>query len=109
MDAERLLRMLGATGKLKGFYQAVYMIEQVRDNPAAAALITKRLYPETSKRFDASPSTVERNSRTIIRTCWNWPDHTLLEEVAGTRLYRQPTNSECLDMTAACPRRQSQA
>lgn len=29
MDAERLLRMLGATGKLKGFYQAVYMIEQV--------------------------------------------------------------------------------
>ena len=38
MDAEQLLRRLGATGKLKGFYQAVYMIEQVRDNPAAAAL-----------------------------------------------------------------------
>ena len=53
MDAEQLLRRLGATGKLKGFYQAVYMIEQVKDDPAAAALITKRLYPETSKRFDA--------------------------------------------------------
>ena len=108
MDAEQLLRMLGATGKLKGFYQAVYMIEQVSKNPAAAALITKRLYPETSKRFDASPSTVERNLRTIIRTCWNWPDHTLLEEAAGTHLYRQPTNRDFLDMTAAYLRRQSQ-
>ena len=108
MDAEQLLRRLGATGKLKGFYQAVYMIEQVRENPAAAALITKRLYPETSKCFDASPSTVERNLRTVIRTCWNWPDHTLLEELAGIHLYRQPTNREFLDMTAAYLRRQSQ-
>ena len=32
---------------------------------------------------------MERNLRTIIRTCWNWPDHTLLEEVAGTHLYWQ--------------------
>lgn len=108
MDAEQLLRGLGATGKLKGFYQAVYMIEQVKDDPAAAARITRCLYPETAERFDASPCTVERNLRTIIRTCWNCPDHSLLEETAGIHLHRQPTNREFLDMTAAYLRRQNQ-
>lgn len=29
LDAERLLRLLGVSGKLSGFYFAVYMIEQV--------------------------------------------------------------------------------
>mgnify|MGYP001103246174 CR=1 FL=1 len=33
LDAERLLRMLGASGKLAGFRQAAYMIERVRENP----------------------------------------------------------------------------
>ena len=44
LDAERLLRMLGASGKLAGFRQAAYMIERVRDNPEYVQLITKRLY-----------------------------------------------------------------
>ena len=108
MDAEQLLRGLGVTGKLKGFYQAAYMIEQVKDDPAAAARITRCLYPETAKRFGSSPCTVERNLRTIIRTCWNCPDHSLLEEAAGIHLHRQPTNREFLDMTAAYLRRQNQ-
>ena len=46
LDAERLLRMLGASGKLAGFRQAAYMIERVRDNPEYVQLITKRLYRE---------------------------------------------------------------
>lgn len=29
LDAERLLRLLGVSGKLSGFYFAVYMLEQV--------------------------------------------------------------------------------
>ena len=34
MDAERLLRCLGASGKLAGFPCAAYMVEQVREDPA---------------------------------------------------------------------------
>ena len=30
LDADRLLRLLGASGKLSGFYYAVYMLEQVK-------------------------------------------------------------------------------
>ena len=44
LDAERLLRMLGASGKLAGFRQAAYMIERVRENPKYVQLITKHLF-----------------------------------------------------------------
>ena len=43
LDAERLLRLLGVSGKLTGFRYAVYMVEQVRDQPENMFLITKRL------------------------------------------------------------------
>ena len=44
LDAERLLRLLGVSGKLSGFYFAVYMLEQVQEKPEYVLLITKRLY-----------------------------------------------------------------
>ena len=44
LNAERLLRLLGASGKLAGFRYAVHMVEQVRDQPENMLLITKRLY-----------------------------------------------------------------
>jgi len=109
MDTEQLLRSLGATGRLKGFFYAVSMIEQVIKDPLATTLITKRLYLGTAKHFGISAGAVERNLRTVIRTCWNRPDRDLLEKVAGAHLYRQPTNGEFLDMTAAYLRRQEQA
>lgn len=108
MDAEQLLRSLGATGNLKGFAYALYMIEQVRNDPQAGTLITKRLYPETANHFNVTAETVERNLRTVIRACWNQPDREMLEKVAGTHLHRKPTNSEFVDMTAAYLRRQVQ-
>lgn len=33
LDAERLLRLLGVSGKLSGFHFAVYMLEQVQEKP----------------------------------------------------------------------------
>lgn len=108
MDAEQLLRNLGATGNLKGFRYAVYMIELVEKEPTAATLVTKYLYPETAKVFHVSPGAVERNLRTVIRTCWNHGDHKFLDEVAGTHLYSQPTNGTFLDMAAAFLRQQKQ-
>lgn len=108
MDTEQLLRSLGATGNLKGFSYALYMIGRVRNDPQAGTLITKHLYPETAKHFNVTAETVERNLRTVIRACWNRPDRDLLEEVAGTHLHRKPTNSEFVDMTAAYLRRQAQ-
>lgn len=101
MDAERLLRCLGASGKLAGFPCAAYMVEQVREDPERIRLITKRLYRETARKFRISPSSVERDLRTLIRSCWEQPDRSFLEHVAGRALSKPPTNSEFIDMLAA--------
>ena len=86
LNAERLLRLLGASGKLAGFRYAVYMVEQVRDQP---------------EHFNTTPSCVERNLRTLIQSCWSYPDHSFLNLIAGTELQQPPTNSQFIDILAA--------
>lgn len=75
LTAERLLRSLGATGKLAGFRCAVYMIERIKEDSEQLQLITKRLYKETGKQFGSSAASVERNLRTLIHFCRNRIDH----------------------------------
>lgn len=100
LDAERLLRRLGCTRKLRGFPCTVYMVERITEDPEAMKQVTTRLYPETAARFGFSCAAVERNLRTMVRHCWAWPDHTLLEHIAGGPLRFCPTNSEFLDIMA---------
>lgn len=101
MDAERLLRALGVSGKLAGFQPAAYMVERIRSDPEHLRLITKRLYRETARKFGVSAASVERNLRTVIRCCWRRTGPVLLEQLAGTALWAPPTNSEFLDLLAS--------
>ena len=101
LDAERLLRMLGASGKLAGFRQTAYMIEQAREHPECVELITKRLYRDTARAFHTSSNCVERNLRTVIQTCWRYPDHSFLNLIMGIPLVQPPTNTQFIDMLAA--------
>lgn len=101
LDAERLLRLLGVSGKLSGFYFAVYMLEQVQEKPEYVLLITKRLYKQTAQRFHTTSSCVERNLRTLVQACWRQPDHSLLDQIAGHPLSQPPTNTQFIDMLAA--------
>ena len=101
LDAERLLRLLGLSGKLSGFYYTVYMLEQVREKPECILLITKRLYRQTAQHFHTSSGCVERNLRTLVQACWRQPDHGLLERIAGHPLSQPPTNTQLIDMLAA--------
>ncbi|MEA5042161.1 MAG: sporulation initiation factor Spo0A C-terminal domain-containing protein [Oscillibacter ruminantium] len=99
-DTERLLRCLGATGKLVGFRYVMFMVEQVLEDPDRIQLITKRLYPDTGHLFGVSAVSVERAVRNLIHFCWDWTDHSFLEYVAGIPLHRAPSNSEFIDMLA---------
>ena len=101
LDAERLLRLLGVSGKLSGFYFAVYMLEQVQEKPEYVLLITKRLYKQTAPQFHTASGCVERNLRTLVQACWRQPDHSLLDHIAGCPLSQPPTNSQFIDMLAA--------
>lgn len=101
LDAERLLRLLGVSGKLSGFYFAVYMLEQVQEKPEYVLLITKCLYKQTAQHFRTTSSCVERNLRTLVQACWRQPDHSLLDYIAGCPLSQPPTNSQFIDILAA--------
>lgn len=106
MDAEQLLRRLCLSGRLKGFGYAAYMIERAAEDPSAVQLITKSLYPETARHFQVSASAVERDLRTLVRSCWYHGDRAFLEVVAERHIPERPTNSEFLDMASAYLRRQ---
>lgn len=108
MYPEQLLCGLGATGNLKGFSFAVHMLRLLEDDPTAITCITKRLYPAAAQHFGVSAAAVERDLRTVVRICWEQPDHTRLERVAGRPLRRRPTNGEFLSITAAYLRQRSQ-
>lgn len=54
LDSDRLLRLLGVSVKLSGFYYAVYMLEQVQQKPDHVLLITKRLYKQTAQHFETT-------------------------------------------------------
>lgn len=101
LDPERLLRLLGVTGKLTGFYYTAYMIEQVQNQPENMVLLTKRLYVQTAKYFSTTPNCVERNLRTLVQSCWAVSNHNLLNLIAGAELKQAPTNSQFIDMMAA--------
>lgn len=101
LDADRLLRLLGVSGKLSGFYYAVYMLEQGQQKPDHVLLITKCLYKQTAQHFETTSGCVERNLRTLVRACWRQPDHTLLDQIAGRPLRNPPTNMQFLDMMSA--------
>ena len=51
--------------------------------------------------FQTTPSCVERNLRTLIQSCWNYPDHSFLNLIAGAELRQPPTNSQFIDILAA--------
>ena len=101
IDAERLLRSLGASGRLIGFRYTVSIVEQLLDAPYERHWLTKCIYPETGKRFHVSASSVERAVRSVIDNCWARDDHRTLDYVAGVHLERRPTNSEFIDILVA--------
>lgn len=101
LDAERLLRLLGVSGKLSGFYFAVYMLEQVQEKPECVLMITKRLYRQTAQHFNTTTNCVERNLRTLVQACWRQPDHSMLDQIAGCPLSQPPTNTQFIDMLAS--------
>ena len=100
-EIARLLRSIGASGRLVGFHYTVYIVYTILQKPDEYFWITKCAYPETARYFKVSPSSVEHAIRTLIASVWNRRNHSGLNRVAGIELEKPPTNSEFVDMLAA--------
>ena len=102
MDAERLLRSIGANGRYTGYAYLIYIVENILASPNSYHhFLTKSIYPETAKHFGVQAASVEHAIRTVVQSCWKRSDHRELDYVAGIHLEKMPTNSQFIDLLVA--------
>ena len=100
-EIAKLLRSIGASGRLVGFNYVVYIVYNILQKPDEHYWITKCAYPDTAKFFQVRLASVEHAIRTVIVSCWDRYDHSDLNRVAGIELENIPTNSEFIDILVA--------
>ncbi len=93
----KVLHALGIPSNIKGYQYIRDAINLVYDNPSLIGGITKELYPEIGKKYNATVTRVERAIRHAIEVSWNRGDWDSMEEIFGHSVdidRAKPTNSE---------------
>ena len=103
-------REVGVPAHIKGYqYVREAIILAVQDMDVINA-VTKVLYPEVARRYNTTPSRVERAVRHAIETAWDRGDLETLQRYFGYTVSNtkgKPTNSEFIAMIADRIRLQS--
>ena len=95
----KLLHDLGMPSHIKGYQYIRDAIIMIYNNSSYIGGITKQLYPDIAKKFDTTPSRVERAIRHAIEVSWSRGDYDLMDEIFGHSVdfdRAKPTNSEFL-------------
>ncbi len=98
-----IIHEIGVPAHIKGYqYLREAIMLAVNDMDVINA-VTKVLYPEVAKRFDTTPSRVERAVRHAIEVAWDRGDLETLQKYFGYTVNSakgKPTNSEFIAMIA---------
>ena len=98
-----IIHDVGVPAHIKGYqYLRESIIIAVNDMDVINA-VTKVLYPEVAKRFNTTPSRVERAIRHAIEVAWDRGDLETLQKYFGYTVSNakgKPTNSEFIAMIA---------
>ncbi len=98
-----VIHEIGVPAHIKGYqYLREAIMIAVNDMDVINA-VTKVLYPEVAKRFDTTPSRVERAIRHAIEVAWDRGDLETLQKYFGYTVNStkgKPTNSEFIAMIA---------
>ena len=98
-----IIHEVGVLAHIKGYqYLREAIIIAVNDMDVINA-VTKVLYPEVAKRFNTTPSRVERAIRHAIEVAWDRGDLETLQKYFGYTVSNakgKPTNSEFIAMIA---------
>ena len=98
-----IIHEIGVPAHIKGYkYIRESIIMAVEDMEVINA-VTKVLYPAVAKRFDTTPSRVERAIRHAIEVAWDRGDIETLQKYFGytvSNIKGKPTNSEFVAMIA---------
>lgn len=106
-DLERrifgVLKDLGVPAHLDGYNYLRSAITMAVEDKTIMESITGRLYPEIAKRYDTTPSRVERAIRHAIEVAWDRCDIDVLKQCFGNTISPsrgKPTNSEFISCVA---------
>ncbi len=94
---------VGIPAHIKGYQFLREGIKLAVDDPPIINAITKTLYPSIAKRFDTTPSKVERAIRHAIEVAWNRGKIENINSVFGVKVYNaseKPTNGEFIALLA---------
>jgi two-component system response regulator (stage 0 sporulation protein A) len=94
---------IGIPPHIKGYSYLREGIKYTVNDPYIINHVTKVLYPSIAKKFDTTPSKVERAIRHAIEVAWNRGRIDAINAIFGTRVYlgtEKPTNSEFIALVA---------
>ena len=94
---------VGIPAHIKGYQFLREAIKLAVENPGIINSITKQLYPSIAKRFETTPSKVERAIRHAIEVGWNRGRADRVNDIFGVKAFDRkdkPTNGEFIALIA---------
>lgn len=95
----KIIRYFSITSNYKGYRLIIDAIEMYATNNDKCLKITKDIYPALAIKYKMSSSSVERNIRTIVETCWK-NDRRAVEQLLGYKINKCPSNAVFIDAIA---------
>ena len=98
-----MLHQIGVPAHIKGYHYIRDSIILCVRRPQLINAVTKELYPSVAKRYETTPSRVERAIRHAIEVAWDRGDLDILNSYFGYTIHNgrgKPTNSEFVAMLA---------
>ncbi len=98
-----MIKALGVSANVKGYRYLRYAIELVMSDISYIDAVTTILYPRVAKKFNTTPSRVERAIRHAIQSSWIKGDMCVQKQIFGYTVDANkgvPTNSEFISMVA---------
>ncbi|MBE5869714.1 MAG: sporulation transcription factor Spo0A [Lachnospiraceae bacterium] len=102
-DVTDMIHELGVPAHIKGYQYLREAIMMAVDDVEMLSAITKILYPTIAKKFQTTPSRVERAIRHAIEVAWSRGKMETLDEMFGYTVNTgkgKPTNSEFIALIA---------
>ncbi|EGT4526463.1 sporulation transcription factor Spo0A [Clostridioides difficile] len=102
-EITNIIHEIGVPAYIKGYLYLREAIKMVIDNVELLGAVTKELYPSIAKKFNTTPSRVERAIRHAIEVAWSRGKVDTINQLFGYTVHNtkgKPTNSEFIAMIA---------
>ncbi|MCJ0013512.1 sporulation transcription factor Spo0A [Clostridioides difficile] len=102
-EITNIIHEIGVPAHIKGYLYLREAIKMVIDNVELLGAVTKELYPSIAKKFNTTPSRVERAIRHAIEVEWSRGKVDTINQLFGYTVHNtkgKPTNSEFIAMIA---------